>query len=159
MRLHVAQFHSEEDRKIKDDIFWLEFSKNETTVLGNAIPVLGEKPKRGGTYFGHFSRQTYVQPHQWKALAENFWMIWLNIGISEKITIISTSPIFLKIDLCSATSMESSRRDLLNDTAEHRSILNNDQNTYCSLIFLDRPMFSHINGKLSPRPFEWYGWT
>ena len=27
------------------------------------------------------------------------------------------------------------------------------------VIFQDRPMFSHINEKLSPRPFEWYGWT
>jgi len=26
-------------------------------------------------------------------------------------------------------------------------------------IFHDRTMFSHINGKLSPRPFEVYGWT
>ena len=27
------------------------------------------------------------------------------------------------------------------------------------IIFQDRCMFSHINGKLSPSPFEWYGWT
>jgi len=27
------------------------------------------------------------------------------------------------------------------------------------VIFQHRPMFSHINGKLSSRPFEWYGWT
>jgi len=26
-------------------------------------------------------------------------------------------------------------------------------------IFQHRHMFSPINGKLSPRPFEWYGWT
>ena len=26
-------------------------------------------------------------------------------------------------------------------------------------IFQHRPMFRHINGKLSPRTFEWYGWT
>jgi len=25
------------------------------------------------------------------------------------------------------------------------------------VIFQHRFMFSHINGKLSPRPFEWYG--
>jgi len=25
--------------------------------------------------------------------------------------------------------------------------------------FLDRAMFSHMNRKLSPRPFGWYGWT
>jgi len=28
-----------------------------------------------------------------------------------------------------------------------------------SIIFQHRPMFSYINGKLSPRPTEWYGWT
>jgi len=26
----------------------------------------------GNAYFGNFSTQTYVQPHQWKALAETF---------------------------------------------------------------------------------------
>jgi len=26
-------------------------------------------------------------------------------------------------------------------------------------VFPNRPMFSHINGKLSPSPFKWYGWT
>jgi len=35
-----------------------------------------------------------------------------------------------KIDLCSATSMESSRRDLLNDMAKHTSTLKNNQHTY-----------------------------
>ena len=39
--------------------------------------------------------------------------------------------------------------------AEHRSTMKNNQNTYNSFNFIDRPMFSHINGKLSPRPFEW----
>ena len=38
--------------------------------------------------------------------------------------------------------MESSRRDLLNDMAEHRPIWKNNQNTLYSLIFQDRPMFS-----------------
>jgi len=38
--------------------------------------------------------------------------------------------------------------------AEHRSILKNNQNMHYSLIFQDRPMFSHINGNLSPRTFE-----
>ena len=27
------------------------------------------------------------------------------------------------------------------------------------VIFQDKIMFSHIKGKLPPRPFEWYGWT
>jgi len=31
-------------------------------------------------------------------------------------------------------------------------------NTYL-VIFRGRPMFNHIKRKLSPRPFEWYGWT
>ena len=35
----------------------------------------------------------------------------------------------VKIDVCSATSMESSRRDLLNNVAKNRHILKNDQNT------------------------------
>ena len=46
-------------------------------------------------------------------------MIWLNIGLSWKIIKIHTTPLVLEIDLCSATSMESSQRDLLNDRAEH----------------------------------------
>jgi len=54
--------------------------------------------------------------------------------------------------------MESSRRDLSNDMAEQKSILKNknNQNTPYTLIFHDINMVSHINGKLSPRPFEWY---
>jgi len=36
---------------------------------------------------------------------------------------------FFKIDLCSATAMESSRRDLFNNVAEHRSMLKTDQST------------------------------
>jgi len=48
-------------------------------------------------------------------------MIWLNIGLAGKIAKIRTTPLFFKIDLCSATSMESSCRDLSNDMAEHRS--------------------------------------
>jgi len=86
-------------------------------------------------------------------------MIWLNIGLPWKITKVLYTPSFSKLDLCSATSMESSRRDLLNDMAKHRSTLKNNQSTLYSFIFQVRPMFSHINGELSPRPFEWCGWT
>ena len=50
--------------------------------------------------------------------------------------------------------MESSRRDLLNDMAEHGPISKNNQLKHDSLVFQGRPMFSHINGKLSPRRFE-----
>jgi len=50
--------------------------------------------------------------------------------------------------------MKSSRRDLLIDMAEHKPILKNNQNKHYFLIFQDTPMFSHINGKLSPRPLK-----
>ena len=51
--------------------------------------------------------------------------------------------------------MKRSHRDLLNDMAEHRPILKNNQTMHYSLIFQDRAMFSHTNGKLSPRPNDW----
>jgi len=54
--------------------------------------------------------------------------------------------------------MESSRWDFLNDMAEHWSILKNKVVKGILVIFQDRPMFSHINGKLSTRPFETYDW-
>ena len=66
-----------------------EHSKNKTPVLGNAIPVLVLKLKRGKC-----------------------------VGL------------FFNIDLCSASSMGSSRRDLLNDMTEHRPIFKNNQSTY-----------------------------
>jgi len=78
----------------------------------------------------------------------------LNIGLSWNFTKIRTTPLFFKIDPCLTTSIKSSRRDLLNDMAEHRSILKYYQNTHYSLIFQDRPMFSHINGKPLPIPFD-----
>jgi len=81
-------------------------------------------------------------------------MIWLNMGLPWKIIEIRTTPSVFEIDLCSATSMESSRRGLLNDMAKHGATLENNRNTHYSLSFRDGPMFSHINGKLSPRPFE-----
>ena len=57
-------------------------------------------------------------------------MIWLNISPSGKITKIRTCPLLFKIDLCSATSMESFRRNLLNDMVERRFMLKNNLNTY-----------------------------
>jgi len=48
-------------------------------------------------------------------------MIWLDIALSWKITKVGTTTLFSKIDLCSATSMESSRRDLLNDITAGQS--------------------------------------
>jgi len=50
-----------------------------------------------------------------------FW-VWIWNGGSDYFDI------FFNIELCSATSMESSRRDLLNDNDRH--ILKNNQNTY-----------------------------
>ena len=45
----------------------------------------------------------------------------------------SSGPVFY-IDPCSATSVESSRQDLLNDMAEHRPILKFNQITYTGLL-------------------------
>jgi len=81
-------------------------------------------------YFDYFPRKIYVQPHKWKALAETFWIIWLKIGLSLRITKIRTSPLFFKIDPCSATSMESSRRNHFNYMAEYSPTLKNNQNVY-----------------------------
>jgi len=62
---------------------------------------------------------------------------------------------WFKIDQSSATPMKSSRRDPMKHMAEHRCLsLKNSQNTHYSLIFRDGPVFSHINGKLSPKSFE-----
>jgi len=49
-----------------------------------------------GTYIVFFLfRWTYVQPHHWKALAETFWMMWLIIGLSWKITKLRTTPVLI----------------------------------------------------------------
>jgi len=50
--------------------------------------------------------------------------------------------------------MESSRQALSNDVAEHRSILKNKGTVRILIIFQDKRMFSHINGKLPPSPFK-----
>jgi len=105
-------------------------SKTHTIVFGNAIPFLGKKWKGRRAYFGNFSKKTYVQPRQWTAFAETFRMIWLNIGLSCKIIKIRTTRLFFMINLCSATPMASSRRDLSNDRDEHRLILKNNQYSY-----------------------------
>jgi len=85
-------------------------------------------------------------------------MIWLNMCLAWKLTKKRTTTSFFKISVCSATSIESSRRDLLNDMAEHVSSMKNKQDAHYSLIFQDRSVFSHNNEKFSLRPFEWYGY-
>jgi len=52
--------------------------------------------------------------------------------------------LFFKIDLCSTISFETSRRELSNDMAEHRSILKSKGEMRILVVFQDRPMFSHI---------------
>jgi len=84
---------------------------------------------------------------------------WLNMGLLWQIIEVRLTPLFSKVDQCSSTSMESSCRDVLKYMAEHRSILTNNRNTPYSLIFQGRPLFSHIIGKLLPRPVEVNDWT
>jgi len=59
--------------------------------------------------------------------------------------------LFFKIDLCSATSFQRSRRELSIDVAEHRSIVKNKGALRVLVIFQDRPVFSHIIQKVSAR--------
>jgi len=68
-------------------------------------------------------------------------MIGLKTGLSGKIIKICTTTLFFKMGLCSATSMESSRRALLNDVAELRPILKNNQNTYHPYGFTPKTAF------------------
>jgi len=49
--------------------------------------------------------------------------------------------------------MESSRRDLFNDVAEHRSILKNKGVVRILVIFHARQIFSHIIQQVSTRAF------
>ena len=70
--------------------------------------------------------------------------MWLNIDLSWKIRERCVFSLFFKIDLCSATSFERSRRELSIDVAEHRSILENKGEVRILVIFQDRPVFSHI---------------
>jgi len=53
--------------------------------------------------------------------------------------------------------MESSHQDLSHYMAEPRPAFQNNQITHYSLTFQDRPIFRHINGRLSMIPFELYG--
>ena len=48
--------------------------------------------------------------------------------------------------------------DFLITVSKARNVvnLNFDHGVRILVIFQHRTMFSHINGKLSPRPFEWY---
>ena len=48
--------------------------------------------KVGGTYLGYFSWYAYVQPYHLKGLGESFPLMWLNIGLCQKITKIRTTP-------------------------------------------------------------------
>ena len=68
-------------------------SKNKYPYLKNTTPVLVMKLKRGSAWL--FLRKVYVQPHQWKVLAETFRMIWLDKGLSWKITKIRNTPVLV----------------------------------------------------------------
>jgi len=50
-------------------------------VLGNAIPGLGVKPKRGCYLFWLFFKIAYDQPYHSKGHGESFPLMWLNIGL------------------------------------------------------------------------------
>ena len=62
--------------------------------------------------------------------------------------------LLFKIGLCSATSIERSRRELSIDEAEHRSTLKSKGVERILVTFQDRPMFSHIIQKVLARAFH-----
>ena len=64
-------------------------------------------------------------------------MMWLNIGLFVKVKELDVFWLFFKIDLCSATSFERSRRELSIDVAEHRSICKS-RGIMCILVFFSR---------------------
>jgi len=70
-------------------------------------------------YFGYFSRQTYVQPYLSKGLGESFPLMWLNVGLAQKIREWCIFGLFFKIDLCSAILFKRSRVELSIDVTEH----------------------------------------
>ena len=69
-------------------------SKNKTPVLGNE-PVLGEKLKRGITYFGYFLRKAFVKPYHPNGFGENSPLMWLNMGLCWKIIKIRTTRVLV----------------------------------------------------------------
>jgi len=70
-------------------------SKNKTPFreLLNLFWVWNRKG--GVAYFGYFSRWAYVQPYDSKGLVDSFTLMWLNIGLSWKITEIRTNPVLV----------------------------------------------------------------
>ena len=98
-----------------------------------------EKRQQDRQKEGQTEGQTDTQTDCPKPLLSTFWGLYIPNSVlsrsrffarcqyfhwhGSKITKIRTTTSFFKVDLCSATSMESSRRHLLNGMAEHRSIL------------------------------------
>jgi len=62
--------------------------------MAEQTPTLKNNPI---THYSHIfqDRPIYGQPHQWKALAESFWMIWFNVDLSQKITKTCTTSAFV----------------------------------------------------------------
>jgi len=99
---------------------WFGHGKNKTPVSGSFYFCFGFETETG-TYFGYFSRQTFVQPCHSKGLGESFLLMSLNIGLSWKIREYCVFWLLSKIDQCSAISFKRSRRERSIDVAQHRS--------------------------------------
>jgi len=92
----------------------------------NFLPSPGEIP-----FNTMYLKSELYESEIYETWIRNFRMIWLNTEhLSWKIAQIRNTPLLSKIDLCSATSTESSRRDLSNDMGEHGPILKNNQITH-----------------------------
>jgi len=95
-----------------------------------------------------------VQPYHSEGLSKSFPLMWLNIALSRKTTEQCVFWLFFKMELCLATSFKRSRRELSIDVAVHSSFLKSKGAMRILDIFQDRPMFNHINQKVSARAFH-----
>jgi len=79
--------------KSSENTIWFRFTftpKWESTVktklpFWGMLSCFGGEPKMGVVRIGYFSGWGYVQPHHSKGLGESFPLMWLNIGLSQKI--------------------------------------------------------------------------
>ena len=63
---------------------------------GDGYTIFGYETKTGVVRISVSFQHRPVQPYRWKALAETFLMIWLNIGLSWKITTVRSTPTLVR---------------------------------------------------------------
>jgi len=130
--------------------------KNKTPILGNAIPVLGMKPKwRCYVVFSKTGECSTI------SLRTSRQELYIDLA-EHRFTLKNKGTMHILVifqDLCSAISLKRSRWELFIDVAEHGPILKNKGVMRTLVIFQDDSMFSHIIQKVPVRAFDWGGLT